>query len=389
MSGLARPPFDGARNLTSEALPREMLPDGARSRFVENVNGLTVHLIEAGHERPGRPLVLLLHGFPELAYSWRHQLIPLAQAGYHVVAPDLRGFGRTSGWDRSYDCDLTEYGYLGKVRDALDLVRALGHDRVAAVVGHDLGAPIAAHCALIRPDVFRSAVLMSSPFAGVAGPGFMARMERLSADLAALPRPRKYYIVWNMERAAAADYDDPPQGMKEFFRAYFHSKSADWPGNRPVPLRAQSAQEMAQIPTYYVMDRDKGMAQTMLEYAASAQATRCDWLSEQELDLFAADYMRSGYQGALNAAYRPRQDIRNLEALGDFIGARIEVPACFVSGENDWGLYQTFGALDAMPETGCGRLLGCHIVPGAGHWVQQEKPDAVTAILLDFLREVR
>lgn len=365
--------------------PAHLLPQGIRSRFIDDVNGLTVHLLEAGHQEPGRPLVLLLHGFPELAYSWRHQMLPLAQAGYHVVAPDLRGFGRTTGADHSYDCDLNEYGYLNKVRDALALVRALGHDRVAAVVGHDLGAPIAAYCALIRPDVFNSAVLMSAPFPGPTTNDFMARMKSLSADLAALDQPRKYYIVWNMEREAAADYDNPPQGMKEFFRSYFHSKSADWPGNDPKPLKAQSAQEMAQIPTYYVMDLNKGMAETMLDYGESTRDSPCDWLSEDELELFAEEYARSGFQGALNAAYRPRQEMRNVAELATFAGARIEVPSCFVSGANDWGLHQTCGALEAMAATGCANMIAQHIVPGAGHWVQQEQPEAVTEILLTFL----
>lgn len=319
------------------------------------------------------------------AYSWRNQMLPLAQAGYHVAAPDLRGFGRTTGGDHTYDCDLSEYGYLNKVRDAHALVRALGHERVAAVVGHDLGAPIAAYCALIRPNVFNAAVLMSAPFPGPVATDFMARMKSLSADLAALNPPRKYYISWNMEREAAPDYDNPPQGLKEFFRSYFHSKSADWPGNHPKPLKAQSAQEMAQIPTYYVMERDKGMAATMQDYADSAKAAPCSWLSEDELELFAAEYARSGFQGALNAAYRPRQDLRNVAEMATFSGARIEVPSCFVSGANDWGLYQTFGALEAMTRTGCSNMIGQHIVPGAGHWVQQEQPEKVSKILLQFL----
>lgn len=367
--------------------PAHLLADGIRSRFIDNVNGLRMHILEAG-QGVNRPLVLLLHGFPELAYSWRHQILPLAEAGYHVVAPDLRGFGRTTGADHSYDCDLNEYGYLNKVRDALSLARALGHDHVAAVVGHDLGAPIAAYCALIRPDVFRSVVLMSAPFAGPSTTDFMARMNSLSADLAALDPPRKYYIVWNMEREAAEDYDHPAQGMKEFFRSYFHSKSADWPGNDPKPLKGQSAQEMAQIPTYYVMDLHKSMAESMRDYEASARASPCDWLSDKELELFAAEYSRSGFQGALNAAYRPRQDMRNVAELATYAGARIPVPAAFISGANDWGLYQTFGAFQAMPTTGCADLIAQHIVPSAGHWVQQEQPGAVTEILLKFLQKV-
>ena len=117
-------------------------------------------------ETKGRPCLLLLHGFPELAYSWRKVMLPLAEAGFHVVAPDQRGYGRTTGWDGDYDGDLGSFRLLNLVRDALGLVSALGYRSVAAVIGHDFGSPVAAWCALVRPDVFRSVVLMSAPFAG-------------------------------------------------------------------------------------------------------------------------------------------------------------------------------------------------------------------------------
>src|ERR1700744_2644255 len=142
------------------------LPAGIRSRFVANVNGLSVHILEAGHETSGRPAVLLLHGFPELAYSWRKVMLPLAAAGYHVIAPDQRGYGRTTGWENSYDADPDPFRILNMVRDATGLVYALGYRQVAMVAGHDAGSPVAAWCALVRPDVFRSVVMMSAPFAG-------------------------------------------------------------------------------------------------------------------------------------------------------------------------------------------------------------------------------
>src|SRR5436305_2627526 len=145
------------------ALP---LPPGIRARFVENINGLTMHVLEAGHEIAGRPCILLLHGFPELAYSWRKVMPSLAYAGFHVVAPDQRGYGRTAGWDGAYDGDLNAFRILNVVKDALALVFALGHRSVAAVVGHDFGSPVAAYCALTRPDGFRSVVMMSAPFGG-------------------------------------------------------------------------------------------------------------------------------------------------------------------------------------------------------------------------------
>ena len=141
------------------------LPAGIRSCVVNNINGLAIHMLEAGFEINGRPLILLLHGFPELAYSWRKIMGPLAAAGYHVVAPDQRGYGRTTGWDGAYDGDLDSFRLPNLVRDALGLVSALGYRSVAAVVGHDFGSPVAAYCALIRADMFRSVALMSAPLA--------------------------------------------------------------------------------------------------------------------------------------------------------------------------------------------------------------------------------
>src|SRR5438067_10884483 len=135
-----------------------VLPDGVRARFVDGVNGLRMHVLEAGFESPGRPLVLLLHGFPELAYSWRKIIVPLAEAGFHVVAPDQRGYGRTAGWDPDYDGDLASFRMLNLARDALGLTAPLGYGDVAAVIGHDFGASVAAWCAPPRPDVFRALV---------------------------------------------------------------------------------------------------------------------------------------------------------------------------------------------------------------------------------------
>src|SRR5258708_8871804 len=146
-------------------LDNSVLPSGIRSRFVRDINGLRMHVLEAGFEDRDRPLVLLLHGFPEIAYSWRKVMVPLAAAGFRVVAPDQRGYGRTTGWDADYDGDLGSFRILNAVRDVLGLVSALGHREVAAVVGHDFGASVAAWCALVRPAVFGFVALMSAPLA--------------------------------------------------------------------------------------------------------------------------------------------------------------------------------------------------------------------------------
>jgi pimeloyl-ACP methyl ester carboxylesterase len=378
-------------------LPDLPLPQGIRSRFVENINGLTMHVLEAGHEMPGRPCVLLLHGFPELAYSWRKVMLPLAAAGYHVVAPDQRGYGRTTGWDGSYDGDLHPFRILNIVKDALALVFALGHRSVSAVVGHDFGSPVAAYCALARPDVFRSAVMMSAPFGGPPTLPFdTARAGRQASapvsrpkfldDLAALARPRKHYHWYYSTREADADMRNGPQGIHAFLRAYYHHKSADWKQNQPFRLKAWAAGELAKLPTYYVMDLDKTMAETVAaEMPSAPEIAACGWLSEDELSVYTAEFARTGFQGGLQW-YRCRTEGKPNADLELFSGRTIDVPSCFIAGASDWGVYQKPGDLEQMQGTACTLMLGCHLVPGAGHWVQQEQPERVSELLVQFIQ---
>jgi pimeloyl-ACP methyl ester carboxylesterase len=387
----------------ADALPpygNGTLPSGIRSRVANNNNGLMVHVLEAGFESTGRPCLLLLHGFPELAYSWRKVMLPLAQAGYHVIAPDQRGYGRTTGWDGSYDTDPDPFRILNMVRDATGLVYALGYRSVAAVAGHDAGSPVASWCALIRPDVFRSVALMSSPFPGppaipfdtangAAPPRAAPTDDELDAELAKLPRPRKYYHNHQRTRGANDDMLHAPQGLHAFFRAYYHYKSADWNGNKPHPLKSRTAEEMAKIPTYYVMDKDKGMAETVAaEMPSAAEIAACQWLTEAEVGVYATEYARTGFTGALQG-YRVRRgtDPKTLAELRTFSGRTIDVPVCFIAGKSDWGSYQTPGVFEAMqtPRV-CTQWRGAHLVDGAGHWVQQEQPEEVVKLLLRFLK---
>jgi pimeloyl-ACP methyl ester carboxylesterase len=376
-------------------LPDIPLPRGIRARFVDAVNGLRMHVLEAGFETAGRPCIVLLHGFPELAYSWRKVMPQFAAAGYHVLAPDQRGYGRTTGWDAEYDGDLASFRLLNLVRDAVGLVSAFGYRSVDAVVGHDFGSPVAAWCALLRPDIFRSVVLMSAPFAGppplpfntLAAPPPTTGDDPVHRDLAALPRPRKHYQWYYSTREADADMHRAPQGVHDFLRAYYHCKSADWKANAPHPLKAWTAGELAKLPAYYVMDLDKGMAETVAEQMPSRGEIAANrWLPEHELAFYSAEYTRTGFQGGLQW-YRCGTSAEFLPELQTFSGRTIDVPSCFISGRQDWGTYQRPGAFETMQTAACTRMLGCHLVEGAGHWVQQEQPEQVTRLLLEFLKK--
>jgi len=374
------------------------LPAGIRSRFVDGINGLRMHILEAGFEQEGRPCVVLLHGFPELAFSWRKVMLPLASAGFHVIAPDQRGYGRTIGWDAAYDGDLRSFRLLNIARDALGLVAALGYRSVAAIVGHDFGSPVAAWCALVRPDVFQSVVLMSAPFPGppslpfnTASGATDSRVKSASSgvgvheQLARLDPPRKHYQWYYSTREANADMHDAPQGIHDFLRAYYHYKSADWARNNPVPLKSFTAGELAKLPTYYIMELHKGMAATVApEMPSPAEIASCQWLTEQELKVYSTEYLRTGFQGGLNW-YRCRTQNVDTAELEMFSGRQIEVPSLFIAGRKDWGIYQVPGSIERMRDSACTRMRSCILVEGAGHWVQQEQPQRVSELLIEFL----
>jgi pimeloyl-ACP methyl ester carboxylesterase len=363
------------------------LPAGVRSRMVENGNGLSMHLLECGFEDDDRPCVLLLHGFPELSFSWRKVMPALAHAGFHVVAPDQRGYGGTTGWDGHYDGDIAPFHLFNLARDALGLVAALGHRTVAAVVGHDFGAPVAAWCALLRPDLVRSVVLLSAPFGGPPRQGSapQSAAAAMATSLAALRPPRKHYQWYYSTRAANEDMRDCPQGIHAFLRAYYHCKSADWKQNQPFLLESWAAAELAKMPKYYIMDLDKGMAETVAEEAPSlAEISACAWLPEHELRVYSDEFARTGFQGGLQW-YRNMTDPKGSAQLQMFFGRTIDVPCCFIAGKSDWGTYQSPGALQAMASSACTDFRGIHLVDGAGHWVQQEQAGAVAGLLIEFL----
>lgn len=350
------------------------LPDGVASRSAAGVNGLDMHYLEAG--KPGAPVILLLHGFPELAYSWRKVMPLLAGMGFRVIAPDQRGYGRTTGGLRQFSIDLFTYRMPNLVRDALGLLRQLEIDSCAHVIGHDFGAAVAGWAGLLRPDVFRTVTVASAPFVPPSPVGAQdPTPDRIDSELARLERPRKHYQGYYSTPSANPDMMNAPGGLAAFLRAYFYMKSADWDGNAPRKLAGWTAEALAEMPTYYIMEND----QTMPEAVAGAMPEgEASWLTDAELAVYAAEFGRTGFQGGLNW-YRCRfisQYIREAQIFGD---RRIEAPMTFIAGASDWGVYQTPGALQAMSERSSTDFRGAYLIDGAGHWVQQERPQAFVA----------
>lgn len=388
------------------SLPPLPLPANIRQRYVdltaEPTCGLKIFLLEAGD--PTHPLILLFHGYPELAYTWRKLLPRLAFHGYHVVAPDARGYGRTTTTaDDTDGHPLALFTPAQLVLDNIALTRALGHEAAACVVGHDFGATAASACALARPDLFRAAVFVSHVPAGSAslpalgdgggdGGVFKPDLPRDADIHGSLARRRpealKHYQWYNSTPPAARDWENPPQGLRAFLRGYVHLKSHVWKGNYVDMdrLTGWTADQLARMPGYYIMP----LHATMPEVVASemqgedAELTK-SFVTDDELDVYVQEFTRTGFQGMLNW-YRSATDPRSAVHMAIFAGKKFEVPVVYVGGEADWGNYQRPGALEAL-ESGktATDYRGTKIHPRAGHWPQTEVPDVLKGEIIDLL----
>ena len=367
----------------------ELYPVGVRSRKINNINGLTMHVLEAGYEnKETKPCIVLLHGFPELAYSWRKILIPLANAGYYVIAPDQRGYGYTEGWNDNYKGDISEFEMTNLVKDIVSLVFSLGKKSIDCLVGHDFGSIVAAHATLIRPDIFKSVVLMSAPFDGVPLINFEVKEEDIidiHKEMASLNKPRKHYQWYYATAQANKDMINSKQGLKNFLRAYYHVKSGDWENNIPFKLNGWKASELEKLPGYYVMDYGLNMAeQVNIEMPSKEEVKNCTWLENEELEYYLSVYSKTGFQGGLNW-YRCMIDSNFRSRLEIYSGLKITVPSLFIAGNKDWGIYQKPNALENMQKIYCPKMQKIALIDNAGHWVQQEKPEEVIETLLNFV----
>ena len=350
------------------------LPPGVTNRQIDDVNGLSMFVLEAGD--PKNPCIVLLHGFPDLAFGWRHVMPRLSRAGYYVIAPDQRGYGNTTGWTAAYEDDIRPYAMQNLVLDLTCLLVKVGIKQVHCLVGHDFGSPVAAYAALFRQDLFQRLILMSAPFPGAPKPSMKAL--DLDVGLKDLDPPRTHYQAYNSTATANTDMLNCKQGLFNFLRGYFHMKSADWTDNKPFPLDAWSADALAKMPNYYVMPQGLTMPEVVAEEMPNEP---CAWLTDEELDVFSGEFQRTGFQGALNW-YRCTSNGSLRNELSVFFRKKIEQPTWYLAGSADWGTYQTPGALERMEQHACGDFRQRLMIPNAGHWVQQEQPQATTEHLL-------
>ncbi len=306
-------------------------------------NGVGMHIAEAGSGPP----VILLHGFPELWYSWRHQLPALAAAGYHAVAPDLRGYGGTDAPE-----PIEAYSTLNMTADVAGLLDALGEEK-AVVVGHDWGAPIAWHCALLYPQRVPAVAALSVPYRPRPSLPPIQRLRQVFAG-------RFFYILYFQEPGLAEA--ELEADVRRSLRVFIYQASGDAP-------RVTGAWR-------------KPAGAKLLDGMADPEELP-DWLSESDLDYYAREFARTGFRGGLN---RYRNMDRDWEELPHLANAKVEQPALFIAGDRDGVL--AFTSLEPM-KANVPDLRKTVILPGCGHWTQQERPAEVNDELIDFLDGLR
>lgn len=319
---------------------------------IVKINGIRMHIAEQG----SGPLVLLCHGFPELWYSWRHQLAALAAAGFHAVAPDMRGYGLTE-----QPSEIGQYTLLHSIGDMVGLLDALQVEQ-AVIVGHDWGTPLAWAATILRPDRFCGVVALSGPF-GPRAPRRPTTVMPQSEDMLF------YQLYFQTPGVAEAEFE---HDVRLTFRSFLYSISGD------APYLTGSVVDRNAVG---MVRRDGGFLSQMLNPVALPP-----WLSEADVDYYATEFARTGFRGGLNWY---RNIDRNWELLSPFAGAKVLVPALYIAGERDVVL-DFPGVRERIPNMVefVPRLRRTIILPGCGHWTQQEQAPEVNAAMIDFIRDL-
>lgn len=339
-----------------------------------NCNGTRIHAVEQGEG----PLVVLVHGFPESWYSWRHQLPALAAAGYKAVAIDQRGYGLSSKFRVQ-----SAYRIKEMVSDIAGVIAAYG-EKSAVVVGHDWGAPVAWTFAWLHPELCRGVVGISVPFAGrglIALPGSPFGERRPNDYHLELAGPGK---VWYQDYFAAQDgiIREIEQDLRQWLLGLVYTVSGD---ALSVAMRGAGAQAVID-PIEVIRNGPLCMpAGARLKDAFVYPDKMPAWLSDADLDFYAAEFMRSGFAGPLSYYHNIDNSWQDLASQAD---APLTPPAMFIGGQYDvgtaWGAEAIERARERMPN-----YCGAHILPEMGHWIQQEAPGATNRLLLDFLAQLK
>jgi pimeloyl-ACP methyl ester carboxylesterase len=322
-----------------------------RHRIVDT-NGIRLHVAEQGEG----PLVLLCHGFPESWYSWRHQLRALAEAGFHAVAPDMRGYGQSEA-----PAEIERYTLLHLVGDMVGLLDALG-EPTAVIAGHDWGAPVAWHSALLRPDRFRAVIGLSVPFRPRGSTRPTAAMARTDDAV--------FYQLYFQEPGVAEA--ELGRDVRSTVRRILYSGGGE---GRRARVGLGSPDAVGMVPR-----RGGFLSHT------EDPAVLPPWLTEADVDFFAGEFSRAGFRGGLNWY---RNIDRSWELLAPFAGARVTVPALYVAGDLD--LVVAFRGMDQLiPNLSkfVPALRKTIMLPDCGHWTQQERPREVNAVMIEFLRSL-
>jgi pimeloyl-ACP methyl ester carboxylesterase len=318
-----------------------------KHRFVQ-VNGIKMHIAEQGEG----PLVILVHGFPELWYNWRHALPALAAAGYHAVAPDMRGYGQTDA-----PPNIEDYTQLQFVGDMVGLVHALGYEQ-AVIAGHDWGSPVASNSANMRPDIFRAVILLSVPF-GVRAEGGVKPTEGMR--LRTPPGLQFYQTYFQTPGVAEKEFEADP---KRTLRMLLYSASGS-------------------IPKEHKWRFMFGANEKALDGCTDPKQLPA-WLKPEDLDYYAKEYSRTGFGGGLNW-YRG-QDI-TFHETSFLIGRKLMQPTLFIAGTDDGVVEMARPAVDNL-EKSVPNLWKKVLLPGVGHWTEQEAPAEVNRLMIEFLHSV-
>jgi len=271
-----------------------------KKKLINNINGLNYFILEAGKiNKKKSNVILFLHGFPELSYSYRYLLRYFAKAGFYCIAPDQRGYGNTKQNNISKDIAYN-YTIFNLTKDIYVLLSKLAIMKVN-IVGHDFGSYIASYFSVFYPSFIKSIVIMSMPFGGVANNKINFDIRKINKNLNSLKPSKKHYQVYFSGKTANKNMMNCEQGIFDFLRAYYHFKSYDYENNKPFKLKNSSTGQLTKMPEYYIMKNNLGMAQTVKKYMPSKnQIKKCIWMTDIDLKVYAESFVKNSFQGPLN-----------------------------------------------------------------------------------------